>query len=64
MPARVLLEEFHLTVTVSRSVPPADRDRHCAVLRGRAFRAALRRAVRDLARAFPALARARLTVSA
>jgi len=46
MPRRILIEEFHLTVTVPPATPDAARERVRRALAGRPVLAALRRAVR------------------
>jgi hypothetical protein len=63
VPNRVLLEEVHLTFTVPGRTPDPAREAARRRLNGRAFRAALRRAVVQLVRSTPALARVRLTIS-
>lgn len=60
MPTRILLEEFHLTATVAPGTRDEARETARRALSGRRFRAALRAAVRDVRRRFPALRPVRL----
>jgi len=61
---RVLIEEFHLTLTVARTSPDGLVQAVRRTVNGRAFRTALRRAVRQVFAAVPALAPVRVTLSA
>jgi hypothetical protein len=61
---RMLIDEFHLTLTVARATPDWAVAAARRVVNGRAFRAALRRAVRQVFAAVPALAVVRVTLSA
>ena len=63
VPDHLLLEEFHLTMTISRTVPDDAREAIRRTLNSREFQAALRKAARDCVHSFPALARVRLTVA-
>ena len=64
MPDRVLLEEYHLTLTVPAGTPDGVRELIRQTVNRRTFRAALRRAIAILLRSFPNLERVRVTVSA
>src|SRR6185369_1920110 len=61
VPDRILVEEIHLTLTVAATTPDAAREAARRVINGRAFRAALRRAARQVVRAIPALRPVHLT---
>jgi hypothetical protein len=63
VPDRVLLEEFHLSLTVPRSTPDVVREATRRVLTSRPFRVALRAAVLDCLRKYPTPARVGLTVT-
>jgi hypothetical protein len=63
MPARILIEEFHLTVSTTASSTDAAREAVRRLLRTRRFRGALRRAVGGVVRAFPALRRVHVALS-
>ena len=63
MPDRVLLEEIHLTFTVPTRTPDSVREAARRTLNGRAFRAAIRRAIREVVRKFPQLSVIRLALT-
>ena len=63
MARRILLEEFHFTATVPRTMTDREREVIRRMLNGWKFRVQLRNAIFDCLRKFPALARARLTIS-
>ncbi len=63
MPDRVLLEEFHLTLTVSANIPDDVQAALRRAINARAFRTAVRRAIVQVFRTVPALGRVRLTLS-
>ena len=63
MPDHVLLEEFHLTLTLPAKMPHGDREAIRRIVNGQQFRASLRRAIRDLFRTIPALRPIRLMLS-
>jgi hypothetical protein len=64
VPDRVLLDEFHLTLTVPRATPDPAREAARRAANGRRFRAELRRAVRAALARYPALARVRAALTA
>jgi hypothetical protein len=59
----LVMEEFHLTITAPRGLGAAEYAAIRRALGAPAFRAGLRRAVRELVRCRPALARARFALS-
>ncbi len=50
MSEKILIEEFHLTMLVPRSLPSTEYDRICRTLDSRRFRAQLMRALRSVIR--------------
>ena len=63
MARMLVIEEFHLTVFVSRDLPDPEADAVRQALGDAAFEARLRRAVRRAFRRFPALAKAKVRLS-
>jgi hypothetical protein len=63
VPDRILLDEFHLMITVHRSTPEHVCEAARRVLTSRTFRTALRAAVQDCLGPHPTLARVRLVFS-
>ena len=63
MSGHLVIEEFHVTVSVRRGLP----DRACRAVRrvlgGRGFRTELSRAVRVVIRRHPALVQVRVTIT-
>ncbi len=59
----ILLEQFHLTVFAPPGLPEADYDLISQAVRDPRFRADLRRAARTACRRYPALRRARVTLT-
>jgi hypothetical protein len=64
MSRALLIEEFHISVTVPRGLRPIESAGMRRTLIGNRFRRALRDAVRDLQRRHPMLAKATLRLSA
>jgi hypothetical protein len=64
MPNHLLLEELHLTITVSQHTLDEDREVMRRTLNSRACQAALRKAVRDVFQKFPALTGVRIALTA
>ena len=63
MADRVLLEEFHLTLTAPAAGPEAAREAMRRLLNTRAIRVALARAARAVLARYPALSPVRLTLA-
>jgi hypothetical protein len=63
VPDRILLEEYHLTLTAPPAAGDDEREAMRRALNGRRFRSDLRRAVRELVRSYPALAAVRVLVA-
>ena len=63
MARRIVLDEFHLTVLVPRSLPRPEQDAALRALSDPAFEARLLRAARRAFRAEPALALAKVRLS-
>ena len=63
MARSVLIEEFHVTVTLPRGLARRAYDGAARTLSGRRFRTALRRGIVELFGRYPSLGRARVTLS-
>jgi hypothetical protein len=63
MPRTVVIDELHLTVRVPADLPEADAEAVRQTLLGAEFLDRLRRSVRLVFRAFPELARVRVSVT-
>jgi len=63
MPKVVLLEEFHVTMSAPAGLPDVRYVAMRRTLTGKGFRGRLRRAVTEVLRKYPSLARVRATVS-
>lgn len=59
----LLIEQFHLSVFVPRGLGDAAAAAICRTLGGAGFRAALRRAIQDVFRRYPALRHVRVTLT-
>jgi len=63
MPKTVLIDELHLSVRIPAGLPDADTERVRLTLLGAEFMSRLRRSVRLVFRAFPELARVRVSLT-
>ena len=63
MPDHVLLEEFHLTLSLPARMPDGDREAIRGIVNSQTFRASLRKAIREVIRTIPALVPLRVAVS-
>jgi hypothetical protein len=59
----ILIDEFHLTVYAPRGLPEPEYDAVRQTLDDRRFQADLRRAAREVCRQYPALGKARVTLT-
>jgi hypothetical protein len=58
-----MIDQFHLTFTVPRTVPGAEARAVCRTLRGASFRGGLGRSARAVIGRYPSLAKVRVTVA-
>jgi hypothetical protein len=63
MPKAILMDQFHLSVFAPRGLPTKVYDGIARALDDRRLQQDLRRAVRDVVGRYPALAKARVTVT-
>ena len=63
MPKTILMEQFHVTVHAPGKLKATEYDAIHRTLIGRRFRAALGRAVEEVARRFPSLNKTRFSIS-
>lgn len=63
MPKTVIIDEIHLTIRVPTGLPDARAETVRLILLGTAFMTRLRRAVREVVRAFPNLTKARASLT-
>ena len=62
MPKRILMEQFHVTVTAPAGLPKVEYDAMQRTLRRKRFQTGLRDAVRDVIRRCASLSKTRVTL--
>ena len=63
MPNPILIDEFHVSMFVPRTLPDAECTAICRTLKGKRFGADLRRAVQGAVRRHPSLARIQVRIT-